>query len=70
MLNAGVPIAKVAKIAGWSTATMVRMAARYGHFTLNDLRGAVESISGNGNKAGSLVISPVSAETVKESRTN
>lgn len=27
MLNAGVPIAKVAKIAGWSTATMVRMAA-------------------------------------------
>ena len=33
MLNAGVPMAKVAKIAGWSTATMVRMAARYGHFT-------------------------------------
>jgi integrase len=30
MLNAGVPLAKVAKIAGWSTATMVRMAARYG----------------------------------------
>jgi hypothetical protein len=24
---------------------MVRMAARYGHFTLNELRGEVESIS-------------------------
>jgi integrase len=46
MLNAGIPIAKVAKIVGWSPATMVRMAARYGHFSLNDLRGAVESISG------------------------
>jgi integrase len=45
MLNAGVPIAKVAKIAGWSPATMVRMAARYGHFSLNELRAAVESIS-------------------------
>jgi hypothetical protein len=45
MLNAGVPMAKVAKIVGWSTATMVRMAARYGHFTLNELRGAMESIS-------------------------
>jgi DNA-binding MurR/RpiR family transcriptional regulator len=45
MLNAGVPIAKVAKIVGWSTATMVRMAARYGHFTLDELRGAMDSIS-------------------------
>jgi Phage integrase family len=45
MLNAGIPIAKVAKIVGWSPATMVRMAARYGHFSLNELRGAVESIS-------------------------
>ena len=40
MLNTGVPIAKVAKIVGWNTATMVRMAARYGHFTLDELRGA------------------------------
>ena len=70
MLNAGVPIAKVAKIAGWSTATMVRMAARYGHFSLNDLRGAVESISGGGNEAGSLVLSPVSAQNSNENRTN
>jgi hypothetical protein len=35
MLNAGTPIAKVARIAGWSTATMDRMAARYGHFSVS-----------------------------------
>jgi|GEM_PF-2012498 hypothetical protein len=38
-------LAKVAKIVGWSPATMVRMSARYGHFGLEDLRGAVETIS-------------------------
>ena len=45
MLNAGIPIAKVAKIVGWSASTMVLMAKRYGHFSLNELRAAVESIS-------------------------
>ena len=52
MLNAGIPIAKVAKIVGWSTSTMVLMSKRYGHFSLNDLRDAVESISGSGIVAG------------------
>lgn len=70
MLNAGIPIAKVAKIVGWSPATMVRMAARYGHFSLNELRGAVESISGVGIEAGSLVFSPVSDETSNVARSN
>ena len=70
MLNAGIPIAKVAKIAGWSPATMVRMAARYGHFSLNDLRGAVESISGNGIEAVSPVFSPVSEDAAKITRAN
>jgi integrase len=70
MLNAGVPIAKVAKIVGWSPATMVRMAARYGHFSLNELRSAVESISGAGIEAGSLVFSPVSAGNPEGTRTN
>jgi integrase len=70
MLNAGVPIAKVAKIVGWSTATMVRMAARYGHFTLNELRGAVESISGTGIQGESPVFSPVSKESSVSSRPN
>jgi integrase len=60
MLNAGTPIAKVAKIVGWSTSTMVLMAARYGHFSLNELRDAVESINGAGIEAGSPVFSPVS----------
>ncbi len=70
MLNAGIPIAKVAKIVGWSPATMVRMAARYGHFSLNELRGAVESISGGGIEAGSLVFSPVLAANAGVNRTN
>jgi integrase len=70
MLNAGIPIAKVAKIAGWSPATMVRMAARYGHFSLNDLRGAVESISGNEIGAVSPVFSPVSEDAAKITRAN
>jgi len=70
MLNAGTPIAKVAKIVGWSTSTMVLMAARYGHFSLNELRGAVESINGGGIEAGSLVNSPVSENPIQEHRPN
>ena len=45
MIGAGAPIAKVAKIVGWSVSTMVRMAARYGHFQMDELRDAVETIS-------------------------
>jgi hypothetical protein len=70
MLNAGIPIAKVAKIVGWSASTMVLMAKRYGHFTLDDLRGAVESISGGGIDAGSLVFSPVSKDSSETIRPN
>jgi integrase len=58
MLDASVPITKVAKIVGWSPATMVRMAARYGHFTLEDLRSAVESISRSEVPGGSPVNPP------------
>lgn len=70
MLNAGIPIAKVAKIVGWSPATMVRMAARYGHFTLNELRGAVESISKSGINEGFPVFSPVDKAAGVASRAN
>jgi integrase len=70
MLNAGVPIAKVAKIVGWSTATMVRMAARYGHFTLNELRGAMESISSTNFEGESLVFSPVSGQAPESGLAN
>jgi integrase len=64
MLDAGVPISKVAKIVGWSAATMVRMAARYGHFSLDDLRGAVESISRPG--PGIQEESPVNPPGISE----
>ncbi len=70
LLNAEIPIAKVAKIVGWIPATMVRMAAHYGHFSLNDLRSAVESISGGQFDAGSPVISPASEITPEATRSN
>ena len=46
MIDAGVPLPKVAKIVGWAPATTVRMATRYGHFNLESLREAVATISG------------------------
>ena len=45
MLEAGAPFPLVARIMGWSTATTVRMAKRYGHIGHAALRTAVESIS-------------------------
>jgi hypothetical protein len=45
MLEAGAPFPLVARIMGWSTATTVRMAKRYGHIGHAALRSAVESIS-------------------------
>jgi integrase len=70
MLNAGIPLAKVAKIVGWSASTMVLMAKRYGHFSLNELRDAVESISNGKIDAGSLVFSPVSDKHEGQKRPN
>ena len=45
MIAARVPIPIVAKIVGWSAGTMAKMAARYGHFGIEEMRSAVESIS-------------------------
>jgi integrase len=45
MIAARVPIPIIAKIVGWSPSTMAKMAARYGHFGIEELRSAVESIS-------------------------
>jgi integrase len=70
MLNAGTPLAKIAKIVGWSASTMVRMAKRYGHFSLDELRGAVESINGKGIEVGSPVNSPVSVNSSVVNRHN
>ena len=68
-MDGGVPIAKVAKIVGWSPSTMVRMAARYGHFTLDDLRSAVESISRTKIEEGSPANPPGTA-SMKGERIN
>jgi integrase len=45
MIAARVPLPIIAKIVGWSAGTMAKMAARYGHFGMEELRGAVETIS-------------------------
>src|SRR5271170_484772 len=66
MINAGVPITKVAKLVGWQPSTMVAMAGRYGHHGLEDLRSAVETVSRSRNEeisAVSPVFSPVSETT-------
>ena len=60
MIAARVPLPIIAKIVGWSAGTMAKMAARYGHFALEELRSAVESISSREIGAGSPVFSPVS----------
>ena len=45
MINAGVPLTKIALIVGWAPSTTVMMATLYGHHTLDELRSAVETIS-------------------------
>ncbi|HEX5236127.1 MAG TPA: hypothetical protein VFW25_12435 [Silvibacterium sp.] len=57
MIAARVPLPIIAKIVGWSPSTMANMAARYGHFGIDELRDAVEAISGSGN-VGIKVESP------------
>ena len=44
MIAARVPL-PIAKIVGWTAGTMAKMAARYGHFGIDELREAVEAIS-------------------------
>jgi integrase len=70
MLDAGVPIAKVAKIVGWSPSTMVKMAARYGHFSTDELRGAMETISRSDAHISieSPVFSPVPQEIAESEK--
>src|SRR5271157_5719455 len=49
MIAARIPIPIIAKVVGWSPSTMAKMAARYGHFGVEELRSAVESISSPAN---------------------
>ena len=51
MIAARVPLPIIAKIVGWTTGTMAKMAASYGHFGIEELRVAVEAISSNGAEA-------------------
>jgi integrase len=60
MIAAGIPLPIIAKIVGWSAGTMAKMAARYGHFSMEELRGAVETISSPRIEAGSPRFSPQS----------
>src|SRR5262249_7153795 len=70
MITARVPLPIIAKIVGWSSGTMAKMAERYGHFGIEDLRSAVESIVRGEIQTGSLVFSPVSESTPKDARAN
>lgn len=65
MIDAGVPLPKIAKIVGWAPSTMVRMASRYGHFNLESLREAVGTISRPEIWAGSPVNPPVGDGAVR-----
>ena len=58
MLEAGIPYPIVASIMGWSAATAIRMAKRYGHIGNQALRDAADAMGG----ADSLKKSPKSAE--------
>jgi integrase len=70
MIAARVPLPIIAKIVGWSAGTMAKMAERYGHFGIEDLRSAVESIVRSEIQSGSPVFSPVSESVPKTARTN
>ena len=45
MLEAGVPLAVVAELMGWSASTAIRMAKRYGHIGQNARRQAMETLA-------------------------
>jgi integrase len=54
MLNAGVSVVKVGKIAGWSDTTMIKMAKRYAKFQVEELRGAMETITNSGPESATF----------------
>ena len=62
LLEGGVPYPVVASIMGWSAATAIRMAKRYGHIGQKSLRDAMEVLGSREIEAGSLNKSPKSEE--------
>jgi integrase len=45
MIAARIPLPMIQKIVGWSAGTLAKMSARYGHFSVEEMRSALESIS-------------------------
>jgi integrase len=62
LLEAGIPYPVVASMMGWSAATAIRMAKRYGHIGSKALRDAAEVLGAVRIPAGSLKKSPKSQE--------
>jgi len=62
LLEGGIPYPVVGSMMGWSAATAIRMAKRYGHIGSNALRDASVVLGGPRIPAGSLKKSPKSAE--------
>lgn len=50
MLESGAPFQVVADLMGWSPATTIRMAKRYGHMGKESLRSAVNAIAAAAQK--------------------
>jgi integrase len=73
MIAARIPLPKIAKIVGWAPSTMAKMAARYGHFGIEELRDAVDALDTRTTAvfdAESLVFSPVSETVATRTRPN
>jgi integrase len=62
LLEAGIPYPVVASIMGWSAATAIRMAKRYGHIGNQALRAAADVLGEVKIPVGSLKKSPKPAE--------
>ena len=46
MIAARIPLPVIARIVGWSAGTLAKMAARYGHFSIEEMRSALEWVRG------------------------
>jgi integrase len=62
LLEGGIPYPVVASMMGWSAATAIRMAKRYGHIGSKALRDAADVLEGVKIPLGSLKKSPKSPE--------
>jgi len=62
LLEAGISYPVVARMMGWSTATAIRVAKRYGHVRSQAPRDAADALGGLEIPPGSLKESPKSTE--------